>query len=414
MVTITGLGGFREVGRSAILVEGSQRFLLDYGLSVQDLDVPAKPPAQLDGVFMSHAHLDHCGIAPELYKRGYAGKTYGTPATFELMRLMLDDELKVHDKRAIQPFFSPHDIDTLERHSQAAGFKKPIHFRQATATFTDAGHVPGSAATLIEMDGKRILYTGDINFTETELMHRADDNLKDIDLLICESTYTKGDHPDRKVLREELVNHVLDVVHNNGIVLMPCFSIGRTQELLQIVADLDVPILLDGMGMKATSIITNHPEAVKDPKRLRKAFGKARKVRNPQERFKVLGTPGVIITTAGMLNGGPITHYIKRLHKRENCSLYISGYQVEGTVGRTLMDTGRYVNEGLDVKPLLDVRFRDWSAHAGRTGILNFVRKVRPKKTIFCHGSWTQEFAREVTDLGFPAFAPANGDRFTV
>lgn len=414
MVTVTGLGSFREVGRSAILVEGGDRFLLDYGLSVQDMEIPLKAPLKLEGLLLSHAHLDHCGIVPELYKRGFFGSVYATPTTLDLSGLMLKDALKVQEKRKIASYFHPHDIEKMQELAYPLLFHEPVSFRNSQVTFFDAGHVPGSASILVEVDGKRILYTGDIKFSSTELMRSAYTDFKDIDLLICESTYSQRDHPDRQLLKKELIRHAQEVCSNNGILLLPCFAIGRTQELLQILSEANVPLALDGMGKQATEIITHYPDSVRDFKKLRSAFGRAKKIQSHGERFGILKNPGVIITTAGMLNGGPISHYIQKLHKRENCSLYISGYQAEGTVGRTLQETGRYVNEGVDVKPAFQTLFRDWSAHAGRTEILQFIEKIKPKKTIFNHGDACEDFAKEVTRMGFPAFAPANGEKFEV
>jgi putative mRNA 3-end processing factor len=411
---IKSLGSFREVGRSAIEVSGKERFLLDYGISVQDMEIPLRPSFPLEGILLSHAHLDHCGLLPELYKRGFMGCLYSTPTSLGLANLLLEDSLKVQEKRGVKPYFHAHDIDKMHEFTSSASFGKKIKFHDAEVTFYDAGHVPGSASILVESEGKRILYTGDIKFSDTELMKKAFTDFNDIDVLICESTYTKKDHPDRKKLGEELKAHVMDVYNNNGIVLLPCFAIGRTQEMLQILSELDIPLHLDGMGMKATAIINEHPESVKDGKKLKQSFGRARKIKFHWERFKVLKKPGAIITTAGMLNGGPISHYIKNLHNKEECSLYISGFQVNGTVGSVLQNTGRYVNEGLDVKPKMQILFRDWSAHAGRTEILDFVKKINPKKTIFNHGESCEEFAKEVSGMGFPAIAPRNGETIKV
>ncbi|MBI4181667.1 MAG: MBL fold metallo-hydrolase [Candidatus Aenigmarchaeota archaeon] len=413
MVTVTGLGGFREVGRSAILVEGKQRFLMDYGLSVQEMDIPLPAPLPLDGVFLSHAHLDHCGIIPELYKRGYKGRVFATPATHELASLMLADALKVQKKRSLPSFYAPHDLEAYERSAKALHFGQKLTIGHAEAAFFDAGHVPGSSAILLQAEGKRILYTGDIKFSATELMPAAFDQYKNIDLLISESTYSTKDHPDRTELRKELVNHVIDVVNANGIALFPVFSIGRTQEILQVLADLDVPLTLDGMGRDATQIALKH-KACRNPAKLLKAFSKAHKVRSASDRAKALREPGAIVTTAGMLNGGPIAHYLEKLHDKENCSLYISGFQAPGTVGRILKDTGRYVSEEVNVKPKLQILFRDWSAHAGRSEILEFIRKVKPKKTLFVHGDRCEEFAFELTRMGHQALAPAIGEAVEV
>lgn len=414
MVTITGLGSFREVGRSAILVEGSGNFLLDYGLSVQEMQVPIRPPKKLDGMFLSHGHLDHCGMIPELYKKGWSGNVFATPTSLDLTTLLLEDSLKVQRKRGLQPFFQEFDIENFEHFSKSVKFNNTIKLKNGEVTFYNAGHVPGSSLVLLEMDGKRILYTGDIKFEDTELMKGASTNFKDIDLLICESTYGMKDHPDRNIVRKELITHIIDVVNNNGLVVLPSFSIGRSQELLQVISDLDVPIYMDGMGKKATELILQHPEAVRNPKKLKRAFGKATKIKQQWERQKLVRRPGVVITTAGMLQGGPSHFYIQKLHKREECSLYLSGFQAPGTPGRTLIETGRYVNEDLDVKPKMQILHKDWSAHAGRTSIIDFIKKISPGKIIFNHGDSCQEFAKDVTGMGFKAFAPVNGEKFNL
>ncbi len=404
------LGGADEVGRSSILLEGSIKCLLDYGIDVQNFAVPIHPDMPIDAVLLSHCHLDHSGMIPELYKSGFEGSVYATITTHDLSSLLLRDALKVQSRRDVTPFYLIDHIIKMEKKRKVVGFGERIELDSFSFEFHSAGHIPGSAAMVIEMEGKRILYTGDIKFIDTKLMKGAFADYKDIDILISESTYSYTNHPDRKDLERSLLEIVEETLHNNGIVLLPSFAVGRAQELLLIVDEIDYPVYMDGMGIDATLRILSHPESVRDFKALKRSFSKAHKVERNSQRKKIIRNPCVIITTAGMLNGGPIGYYMKRLHMKENCSLVLTGFQVPGTVGRTLLDTGRYVAEGLDVKPKMRVEFMDFSAHTDHDHLLDFYRKVNPEKIILVHGDHTEEFAEELKNLGFEVFSPKNGD----
>jgi len=411
MVTITCLGGGKEVGRASIKVSAKEeKFLLDYGIEVQDMKVPLDPGKDITSVFLSHAHLDHSGYIPNLYKKGYNGKVYATPVTFGLAGLLLRDSIKVQGKKGLQPQFLLDHVKKMERLKAAINTGKDIRFKKSTVKLFNAGHVPGSCSTLIEADGKKVLYTGDIKFTSTSLTKGAFDNYRNIDVLVTESTYSYRNHPNRKELLDSLRELAQKTVYKNGILLLPAFAVGRTQELLTVLYDLGFKTYMDGMGIEATRVMLSHPKSIRDPKRLAKAFGAAHKIKNFRQRTDVVKNPCVIITTAGMLNGGPISYYIKKLHKRSDCALVMSGYQVDGTVGRRLLDTGIYMNEGINVKPKMDVSFLDLSAHCGRDSLLKFIRKVKPKKVVLVHGDRTGEFALELKGMGFDAYAPSNGD----
>jgi putative mRNA 3-end processing factor len=415
MTEITFLGGADEVGRMGVIIDsGRERFLLDYGVNVENMDVPLQPKMPITALLLSHAHLDHSGNIPALYKGGWNGSVYATPTTFELCSLLLRDSLKVQKKKGLIPKYLMHDLAKMERMKKSVAFRKVINFKSASVKFYDAGHVPGSASILLETNGKRILYTGDIKFVSTELLKAADTGFDDIDIVICESTYSYKNHPDRKRLTDSLREKIQHTIYNNGIAVLPCFAVGRTQEMLSVVSNLGFPIFLDGMGIEATRRVLSHPESVRDYKKLRKAFKKARKIRRGAQRKNVIANPCIIITTAGMLSGGPVGFYIKKLHERGNCLLALSGFQVPGTVGRRLLDTGRYVHEGLDVKPKMKVEFMDLSAHCGRDGIINFLKKASPEKTFLVHGERTEEFAGELKGMGFDAHAPKNGEKIRV
>ena len=415
MIDIAFLGGSREVGRSAVrLAAGSDSFLFDYGYEVQHGNVSIKPKLPLSGVFISHAHIDHSGMAPQLYRMGYGGSVFATSASFGLMDILLHDSVKVQKKRGEKPHFLTTDIEKMMKLSKVMEFNRPVKFRSSRVTLLDAGHIPGSSSILLESQGKKLLYTGDIKFMDTELMRGARIDVKGLDALICESTYSYKDHPDRQALDDRLREIAQETLYNNGHLIVPSFAVGRTQELLILLHDLGFPVYLDGMGIDATEAILHNPSSVRDGKLLKKAFSRVRKVLISRDRKKVLEKPSIVLCTAGMLNGGPVSYYIKKLHDKENCAICMTGFQVDGTVGRTLLDTGRYVNEGLDVRPRMKVEFMDFSAHTDRSHLISYFRRTKPKKIFLVHGDRTQEFAKELSGLGFDAHAPKNGDRFEV
>jgi putative mRNA 3-end processing factor len=415
MVELNFLGGGNEVGRAAVLIRaGRDRLLLDYGIDVQKGDVPMAPGFPLSGVFVTHAHIDHSGLLPELYKRGWNGHVYGTGATFGLCGLLLKDSMKVQKKRGENPAFLAGHIETMNRLWKKLDYNKQVKFMDSSVRLLDAGHIPGSACPLLETEGKRILYTGDIKFVDTRLVKGSGIWNEDLDVLITESTYHYRNHPDRKELEDNLREIAQNTVYNNGTLLIPSFSVGRTQEILLILHDLGFPIFMDGMGIEATEIILNYPKFLRNAKELRKAFSRARKIRKSKDRKDAVNTPCVIISTAGMLNGGPIGYYMKHLHGKENCALVLTGYQVEGTVGRKLIDTGRYVNEGIDVRPKMPITFMDFSAHCGRDNLIKLVKKTNPGKVFLVHGDGTPGFAEELRGMGFDAHAVVNGEKIRI
>jgi putative mRNA 3-end processing factor len=415
MIEITFLGGCQEVGRMGIVIDnGTQRFLLEYGVNVEHMDVPIHPEMPIHAIFLSHAHLDHSGHIPSLYRQGWNGRVYATPGTFEITNMLLKDSLKVQKIKGLQPKYSYGDIASMDHRGVDAHFRRIKHLKTADVTFNDAGHVPGSSSILIETEGKRILFTGDIKFEETLLMNEAFTDFQNIDILITEATYSYKNHPHREQTANKIRELVTRTLQGGGFAILPCFAVGRTQEMLLMVSDLGYPVYVDGMGIGATRYALMHPESVKDHGKLKEAFSRARKVRGHKHRKEAIKSPSIIITTAGMLNGGPVHFYLKKLMNDERSIMIISGFQVPGTVGRTLLDTGRYVYEGVDAKPKLKIEFLDLSAHCGRDGIINFIKKVKPKKTFLVHGERTVEFSKELNRMGFHTTAPKTGDKVRI
>ncbi|MEM2954925.1 MAG: MBL fold metallo-hydrolase, partial [Candidatus Nanoarchaeia archaeon] len=405
MIEIQFLGGCREVGRMGMVIDtGVEKFLWEYGINVETWEKPIQTEnINFDGVFVSHAHLDHSGLLPQLYRLGYENSVYMDPTTLDLLSILLRDSLKLQKRECDTLDFHMNDIRTLEKESQFLKSGETQEFTISSVSFYHAGHIPGSVLMLLECKGKRILFTGDIKFLDTELMKGAFSDFEDIDVLISEATYSYTNHPDRKSIEDSLKRIVQETVYGGGVCLIPAFAVGRTQELMIVLHELGIPVYVDGMGIKATEAILQHKKSVKDFQRLSKAFSKMRKITKAYERDRIIDKPCAIITTAGMLNGGPIVHYMSRLYDRPDCSLVLTGYQVPGTAGRTLLDTGRFVSGELDVKPRMRVEFLDFSAHTDHDHLLEFYKKVRPKKIILVHGEKTQEFAEELKAKGFEA-----------
>jgi putative mRNA 3-end processing factor len=409
------LGGAREVGKSSVLVNtGKEKFLMDHGIEVQHDRRPIEPPLDLDGVFITHAHIDHSGFVPGLYSRGYQGKTFATPATFDMSHMLLEDSIKVHGKRGTDAGFTSQDIKAMGKRERIMDFRDPQEIGSSTVELFSAGHIPGAAMVSVESRGKRVLYTGDIKFEPTDLMFGADMDIGRCDAVISECTYSYKDHPDRNALKKKLLSIIDETCHNGGVTLLPAFAVGRTQELLVMLRDVEFPVYVDGMGIRAAQRILSHPRSFLNPGRLREAFESSIRIRRNFERKKAVREPSVIITTAGMLQGGPVSLYIEQIAKRKECSMVLTGYQVEETAGRNLLDTGVYDNGEINVKPEFPIHFMDFSAHTDRAHLVKFYKKTSPGKIVLVHGDRSEEFAEELRDQGFDAVAPANGDTLSV
>lgn len=420
MVKLSFLGAMSTVGASGILVEtGSERIVLDHGTKIQEL--PPKFPLPIEGrpdaVVLSHCHLDHSGGLGLFFTKNKSCPIYAIDVTKPLTEMLLRDSIKISDYEGIHLPFTKDDVQRTIRNFQAIEYRKPFKIGKTKVTPYDAGHIPGSMITVLECDGKKIMYTSDFNSDNTRLLKAADTKLPAVDVLITESTYSDRDHPDREKMEKELIKIINDTLARDGVTLISSFAVGRTQEMMLILHKhgIDYPVYMDGMAKKATTIINRYNFRLDEPGALDRALKKVTYISSANARKRVLKNPCVILTTSGMLSGGPISWYLQKMYDDRDSSLILTGYQVEGTPGRTLLETGRYITEEVNVNLRMFVRRLDFSAHVGRSDLFSFIEKLQPKKVFCVHGDHTEDFARELCDKGFDAVAPlANNRSFEV
>lgn len=409
------------VGCSAVLVEtGTEKILLDYGTKIQE--IPPKSPLPIDGkpdaILLSHCHLDHSGSVPMFFTKGNSCPVYAVNVTKTLAELLLLDSIKISREEGIELPFKKEDVRNTMNNFLPVNHRVPFKLHETKVTCFDAGHIPGSLMPLLDFGDKTLLYTGDFNIKDTRLLKKADLDLPKIDILITESTYANREHADRKSQEKELKKIVEDTLAVDGICLIAGFAVGRIDEIMLILDHygIDYPVYVDGMAKKAITIINQHKNLLKEPNSLDKALKKVQYVNKERMRNKIIRSPCVILSTSGMLSGGPIVWYMKKLFDDENCSLVLTSFQVEGTPGKILLETGKYINEkaGLDLKLEMFVRKLDFSSHLGRSELFEFIEKVNPGKVFCIHGDHTEEFALELKEKGFDAVAPLANNRIFV
>jgi len=267
------LGAARQVGRSAFLVtHKDSKILLDYG--AMTTKVPGFPmhvsPKDIKAIVLSHAHLDHSGAAPLHFLSGNM-KLHATPVTSELSNLLIQDFIKISGQYLPFEFL---DLMAMNSNTVNHGYMEPFQIGDFTVSFYDAGHIPGSAVVSVEAGNKRLLYTGDINGDETNLLAGSWKNLGEANMVITESTYATADHPHRSMAEAAFVDYAKEVVERGGILLVPAFSVGRAQEIAMtlVKSGFRHPIAMDGMALKVNGILLRYQEYLRDPTALRRTL----------------------------------------------------------------------------------------------------------------------------------------------
>ncbi len=407
------LGGAQEVGRSAVLLEDGKQLLLDYGVKIDHkMEYPLSIP-KADAVVLSHAHLDHCGFMPALYNKTLP-PTIGTAPTLKLSQLLLEDSLGIARKQHVPERFHKRQIRSFENRFVSTDYHENADAGGFDIELFDAGHISGSAITRINRRGRRIVYTGDFKLTPQRLHKGAE--IVESDVLITESTYATRVHPDVQMLVTEFIGKIKEVLDNGGTALLPVFAVGRSQEILTILYEhgLAGRTYLDGMAKSATSAVLRYPQFITNEELLSNAVSETTLINEHGDRDRALEEPSIILTTAGMLNGGPVLDYITRLNR--NSYVFLTGYQVKGTNGRMLLDHGRINLHGKSRKITTPVSYYDFSAHADRNDLHEYIKRSGPQTVVCMHGDVesTTQLAESLKLDGYEAYAPKIGDTIEI
>lgn len=417
---VTFLGGAREVGKSALFVKGNKNnILLDYGAHTSK--EPSFPmhvkPKDVHSLLLTHAHLDHCGGVPLYFLRDGV-KLLTSGLTLELSTLLLDDFIK------LSGFYLPFeraDLLTMAKNTEkiSVGEKRQVA-GEFTASFPSSGHIPGGTTIILEHGGKRLLYTGDVNLRDSQLLRGTDTNFGELDAVITESTYALVDHEPREKTETEFFNFANEVVERGGVLLVPAFSVGRAQEIACLLRSKNFKhtVAMDGMALKTNDILFRYQESLRDPELFRKTIENLEIVSGWSQRKRLIRTPSVIIAPAGMLMGGASVFYNQELSQGERNGISIIAFQAPGTPGRTLLDRGLTMMNGRPVPVKAEVRRFDFSGHSGRTELFEMLSRVKGKPKVYTlhgDGDTCETFATQITEkFGFEASAPQLGDRIVV
>ncbi len=425
-IRITALGGFLEVGRSAILLQTREsNILVDCGFNpgatspiktFPRLDVPQFNLDALDAVIVSHAHLDHCAIVPFLFKYGYDGPVYCSAPTSTLMTLLQLDYLDVSSKQGRIAPYDQKDVRETVLHTI------PIRYGVVTdiapdvrLTLHNAGHILGSSVVHLHIgEGlHNIVYTGDYKYAKTMLLEPASTQFPRVETIITESTYgaPRDVMPSRIEAEEALAAIVNQTFEKRGKVLIPVPAVGRAQEIMLILDGYmkrglikEAPVFIEGMISEATAIHTAYPEYLAREVRnsiLHEGINPFQSdyftiVEHPSARQEIIdGEPCIVIATSGMLEGGPVIEYFKSLAQEERNTIIFVSYQIEGTVGRRVQrgrgETPMINSDGkmeiLNVNMNVE-SIEGFSGHSDRKQLFNYVRRISPKleRIIICHG----------------------------
>ncbi|HJN56832.1 MAG TPA: beta-CASP ribonuclease aCPSF1 [Candidatus Woesearchaeota archaeon] len=425
-IRMSYLGSGRQVGRSCLFLQTPEsRVLLDCGVDVASdqnpypyLEAPEFNINDLDAVIVSHAHIDHSGFVPYLFKYGYRGPVYCTAPTRDVMSLMLLDFVKIQrsDSNGKDPLFSTDDIKEMVKHTITLEYNEVSDITpDVRITLYNAGHILGSSMVHMHVGNglHNILYSGDHKYGRTMLLDPAVTVFPRLETLLLESTYGGKDSntPERQSSDEELKRIVQETVKRKGKVLIPTLGVGRSQEIMVVIENMvrngtleNIPVYIDGLIWDVTAIHTAYPEYLNSSIR-KQIFHKDqnpflsdifKRVGSQKERMQVIEETGscVILATSGMLQGGPSVEYLRHLADNPKNSMIFVNYQGEGSLGRRVQRgekeysvTNGSKSEVVQIK--LEVHtVEGFSGHSSRNQLLNFVSKCepRPKKVIINHG----------------------------
>ena len=432
-VRVSFLGASQQVGRSAFLLQTREsRVLIDAGLDTglpvnnpetfPYLDAPEFEIKNLDAVVISHAHMDHIALLPFLFKMGYEGPVYMTQPTRDISALMLMDFVNLTQGA----LYGEKEIKQMLKHTITLSYEEVTDITpDLRLTFYNAGHILGSSLVHFNVGNGlfNLLYTGDFKYANTNLLNKAHTNFQRIEAVMVESTYGSRVNPPRKEVEEKLIETIKNIIKNGGNVLIPVFAVGRSQELAVLIEkkwregafkdiekEQDINVYFDGMIWDVNAIHTAYPEYLN--KELKKLLIEEKynpfeaeifkRVGSQQEREDILDTTGnIVLTTSGMLNGGPVIEYLRRWSDNEKNAIFFVGYQAKNTIGRQILEGVKEINLsqiGINEKININMQvydFKGFSGHSDRKETLNWFKSlsVKPKYAYVIHGEKEEAFS---------------------
>ena len=420
-IRLTYLGSGRQVGRSCLLLHTPKsKVLLDCGINPGIAEGPERFPYldvsevgdlnSIDAIILSHAHTDHGGLIPYIYKMGYKGPVYLTAPTRDIAALLALDYVGVAYKQADSPLYKAEDIKEMVRHSICLGYGEVSDITpDIRITFYNAGHVLGSCIVHINIGNglHNFVYTADTNYRKTRLLDPAVNYFPRVETVTLEATYGSKDDvlPPRKEVESHFIDLANETIKRGGKILLPELGLGHAQETVLRVEEAvrtgqlpDIPVYLDGMLLDINAIHTAYPDFLSASVRnqifqdnnpfLSPIF---RRVGSPAERKLVIeGGPCIIIATSGMLVGGASVEYFKHLADNPKNLIVFGSYQAPSSLGRQVQEGLSSVNvdhERVEVKLQVETMY-GLSAHSGRNDLLQYISRMnpRPKKIIINHG----------------------------
>ncbi len=455
-VRITVLGAGYEVGGNAFLIETKEsKVLIDAGLRFSgDEFFPyfdffdESLISELDAIVVTHAHMDHVGLVPYIYKYGYRGPTYCTEPTKYLSVLVLRDYINVCMKSGYLAPYSISDIDEFLKHCIVLDYDKVYDIApDIRLTLYNAGHILGSALIHIHIaEGvHNIVFASDLKYANTRLLDAGVNVFPRVETVFLEATYggKKDQHPPRRIAESKLVELIKHAIRNNGKILIPAFAVGRAQELLLTLWHIfeerklvePINVYTAGMIQEATSIHLATPSFLS--KRIQHLILSKNMnplladyfigIENPDEIIDICDRkePAIIISTNGMLQGGPIVEFLRYLADSANNILLFVSYQAQGTLGRKIQRgarTIRYVQgtKISEIKIKMQVRsIRGFSGHSDHTELVKFIAEMqpnRPKNVVLIHGDPPKihELAKALHELRVNVITPKNGDTISL
>lgn len=424
-VRLTFLGGARQVGRSCLYLQTPEsRVLIDCGVNVAAqtddeaypfLDAPEFDIKQLDAVVLSHAHVDHTGFVPYLFKYGYDGPVYCTPPTRDIMALLQLDYVKIAKSENRPLLYDTDDIKQLVKHTVTVDFDEVTDITpDVRLAFYNSGHILGSAIVHFNIGNglHNFIYTGDLKYGRSPLLDPAITNFPRVESLCIESTYGGKDKILSPSYEQDahIAQMIKETIERGGKVLVPVLGTGRGQDIMMIIEGMvrngqipKIPVYVDGMVWDITAIHTAYPEYLNSNIR-KMIFHKDqnpflsdifKQVGSQKERMQIIEESGpcIILATSGMLVGGPSVEYLKHLAENPKNTLLFSCYQGEGSLGKRIKEGERelILKSGLkqEIVPIkMQVDKIEVSDHSDRKQLMNFIYKCnpQPKKIIVNHG----------------------------